>query len=72
MTATMTTAIGRGVKIESPRKRALRRFLRHRLALVGIATLVIIVLLAIFGSEERAYQQNLKMGWTNQPPGWIH
>lgn len=56
-------------RIESPRRRALRRFLRHRLALMGLATIVIIVVLVLSGSEELAYKQNLKMGWTNQPPG---
>jgi len=56
-------------KIESSRRRAIRRFLRHRLALVGLATIAIIVVLAIIGSEQAAYQQNLRMGWTNQPPG---
>ncbi len=56
-------------KVESPRRRAIRRFLRHRLALLGLAVVTVIVVLALIGSEEAAYQQNLKMGWTNQPPG---
>ncbi len=57
------------VRIESPRRRAIRRFLKHRLALLGLATIVVIIILALIGSEQQAYQQNLKMGWTNQPPG---
>lgn len=55
----------------SPRQRALRRFLRHRLALVGLVTIVIIVALALLGSEEAALKQNLRLGFTNQPPGKI-
>ena len=55
----------------SPRRRALQRFLRHRLALVGIVTIVVIVLLALLGSEEAALKQNLRLGFTNQPPGKI-
>jgi peptide/nickel transport system permease protein len=57
--------------VESPRRRALRRFLRHRLAMVGLVTIVIIVVLALLGSEEAALKQNLKLGFTNQPPGKI-
>lgn len=57
--------------IGSPRRRALRRFLRHRLALVGIVTIAVIVLLALLGSEEAALKQNLRLGFTNQPPGKI-
>jgi peptide/nickel transport system permease protein len=55
--------------IGSPRQRALRRFLRHRLALVGLVTIAVIVLLALLGSEEAALKQNLRLGFTNQPPG---
>ena len=54
---------------ESPRRRALRRFLRHRLAMVGLVAIGLIALLAIFGSEEAALKQNIKMGFPNQPPG---
>ena len=57
--------------VESPRRRALRRFLRHRLALIGLVTIVIIVALALLGSEEAALKQNLRLGFTNQPPGKI-
>src|SRR5262245_38209193 len=58
-------------RADSPRRRALRRFLRHRLALVGLVVIAVIVLLAILGSEEAALKQNLKLGFTNQPPGKI-
>ncbi len=55
--------------IASPGKRALRRFLRHRLAIVGLITIAVITLLAIVGSEEAALTLNLKFGFTNVPPG---
>ena len=53
----------------SPGRRALGRFLRHRLAIVGLITIGLITLLAIIGSQEAALTMNLKMGFTNQPPG---
>jgi len=55
----------------SPGRRALRRFLRHRLALVGLITIAVITLLAIIGSEEKALALNLRPGFPNQPPGAI-
>src|SRR3954469_15696062 len=55
--------------VGSPRRRELRRFLRHRLALVGLVAIAVIVLLALLGSEEAALKQNLRLGFTNQPPG---
>jgi peptide/nickel transport system permease protein len=58
-------------EVESPGRRALRRFLRHRLALVGLGIIALIVLLAIFSDERAALQQNLRLGLTNQPPGKI-
>ncbi|MFN8619983.1 MAG: ABC transporter permease [Chloroflexota bacterium] len=68
-TSVLVKPKGAKVKFESPRKRTLRRFLRHRLAMVGLVILVTVVVLAIIGSEQAAMQQHLKMGWTNQPPG---
>jgi peptide/nickel transport system permease protein len=56
-------------EVESPGRRALRRFVRHRLALLGLGIILVIVLLAIFGNEQAALQQNLALGTTNQPPG---
>src|SRR5688572_24434269 len=53
----------------SPGRRALRRFLRHRLAIVGLITIAVIALLAILGSEEKALALNLRPGYPNQPPG---
>ena len=58
-------------RVESLSRRALRRFLRHRLAIVGLITIAVIVLLAIFGSEDSALKQNLRLGIPNQPPGKV-
>ena len=58
-------------RVESPRRRALRRFLRHRLALVGLFAIATIAVLAVVGSEEAALRQNLRLGIPNQAPGKI-
>ena len=55
----------------SPGRRALGRFLRHRLAIVGLITIALITLLAVFASEEKALAMNLKFGFTNKPPGTL-
>jgi peptide/nickel transport system permease protein len=55
-------------RVDSPTRRAIRRFFRHRLALIGLATIIVIVLLAIVGDSEAANKQNLKLGFTNAPP----
>ncbi len=57
------------VRAESPSRRAIRRFLRHRLALVGLVVIGVIIVLAILGDAELANQQNLRLGFTNKPPG---
>ncbi len=56
-------------RAESPSRRAIRRFLRHRLALIGLVIIVLIVMLAVLGDAELANKQNLKLGFTNKPPG---
>ena len=56
-------------RAESPTRRAIRRFLRHRLALIGLVVIVVIVILAFLGDDEAANQQNLRLGFTNRPPG---
>ena len=67
--------IGRGVnpaasiRAESPSRRALRRFLRHRLALVGLIIIIAIIALALLGDADVANKQNLKLGFINRPPG---
>jgi peptide/nickel transport system permease protein len=55
--------------VESPGRRALRRFLAHRLAIIGLMVIAVIVFLALVGSEEAALKQNLRLGYPNQPPG---
>ena len=54
---------------ESPARQAFRRLLRHRLAVLGLFVVAAMVILAVIGDEARAYEQNLKLGFTNQPPG---
>jgi peptide/nickel transport system permease protein len=56
-------------RIESPRRRAIRRFLRHRLALIGLVAILAIIVLAIVGSEQAAMEQHTEIA--NQPPGTI-
>lgn len=59
------------MEVSSPGRRALRRFLRHRLAIVGLIIIALIVILAVVGSEEAALALNLKFGFTNAPPGTL-
>ena len=55
---------------DSPMRRTIRRFLRHRLAVVGLVTIVIFVVAAIVGSEELALRQSLADA--SQPPSAEH
>lgn len=59
------------MEVTSPGRRALRRFLRHRLAIVGLIIIALIVILAVIGSEEAALALNLKFGFTSAPPGTL-
>ena len=52
--------------IDSPLRRTLRRFRRHRLAVLGLGIVVVLVILAVVGSEAAALKQNL--GNANKPP----
>lgn len=54
----------------SPARLALRRFRQHRLAMLGVSVIVILVFLALIGSESAAITNNLKQ--TNKPPSWEH
>lgn len=54
----------------SPARRALRRFRQHRLAMLGVSVIVILVFLALIGSETAAITNNLAM--TNKPPSLEH
>ena len=53
---------------ESPTRRALRRLVRHRLAMAGIVVIIVMIVLAVLGSDFQAYEQHLKLGFTNRPP----
>jgi peptide/nickel transport system permease protein len=60
----------RRVAANSPLARSWRRFRRHRLAMVGLAIIVILVVAALLGSEEAALTADLRA--RNQPPSWEH
>jgi peptide/nickel transport system permease protein len=51
---------------DSPLRKALRRFRRHRLAMLGATIIVLLVIAALLGSEAAALEQNLKA--MNKPP----
>jgi len=53
---------------DSPGRLALRRLIRHRLAVPGLVVIAIMIILALLGDEFRAYDQNLRPGYTNRPP----
>jgi peptide/nickel transport system permease protein len=53
---------------DSPTRRALKRLLRHRLAVVGLIVIAVLIVLCILGNDYKAYQPNLKLGYTNRPP----
>jgi peptide/nickel transport system permease protein len=57
------------VRVDSPWRRAARRFVRHRLAMIGVITIATISVLALIGNEQAALTQNLRMGIPNSPPG---
>lgn len=56
--------------VNSPLRRALRRFRQHRLAMFGLVIIAILVVAAMIGSETDAISNNLKQ--MNQPPSLAH
>lgn len=54
----------------SPLRKALRRFRRHRLAMIGVVLIVVLVIASLLGSEEAALKPNLKDA--NQAPSLSH
>lgn len=58
---------------ESPARRALRKFLRHRLAVAGLAVVVVFALAAIL-APWIAPHDPLQTSWARirQPPSWAH
>jgi peptide/nickel transport system permease protein len=55
---------------DSPLRRTLRRFLRHRLAVFGLGIIALLVILAIVGSDAAAIKQDLADA--NQAPSASH
>ncbi len=55
---------------ESPLRRTVARFRRHRLAMLGLAIIIALVVLALLGNEQQALRQNLSQG--HQPPSLQH
>jgi len=71
MSATsIPAAIERG---ESPGRRALRRFLRHRLAVFGLVVVLAFILVAIFAPWVAPYDP-IETSWARirKPPSWDH
>lgn len=63
-------------KLKAPpsiRSRALRRFLRHRLAMVGVVIMAVLVLLAVFAPLIAPYKpEQIDLLGRNQPPSIKH
>ncbi len=60
----------RSETIERPLTRTIRRFSRHRMAVVGLVIIGLLVILAVFGDEQAALKQSLTEG--NRPPSGEH
>lgn len=57
-------------KVERPVVRTIRRFARHRMAVIGLVTIAILVILAVIGDETAALKQSLANA--NKPPSAEH
>ena len=70
MSATAATTISTG---ESPTRRAIKRFLRHRLAVFGLVIVLAFILVAIFAPLIAPYDP-LQTSWSRirKPPSWAH
>jgi peptide/nickel transport system permease protein len=64
------TATFVGRPVERPLIRTLRRFAKHRMAVIGVIVIAILIILAIVGNEAEALKQNL--GQANKPPSPEH
>ncbi|HEX5499611.1 MAG TPA: ABC transporter permease, partial [Thermomicrobiales bacterium] len=72
-TESAPAALGRPRPIESPTRRAIRRFLRHRVAVTGLAILTIIALLAIFAPLVAGHSPTeINLRARNQGPSAAH
>jgi peptide/nickel transport system permease protein len=56
--------------VERPLVRTIRRFARHRMAVIGLVTIVVLVVLAIVADEAAALKQSLAIA--NKPPSAEH
>jgi peptide/nickel transport system permease protein len=70
MSASAATALA---PAESPTRRAIRRFLRHRLAVFGLVIVVLFILVAVFAPLIAPYDP-LQTSWSRirRPPSWEH
>lgn len=68
-----TVAATAAIEGESPTRRAIRRFLRHRLAVFGLVVVVLFVTVAVFAPLIAPYDP-LQTSWARirQPPSWEH
>src|SRR5687768_12607986 len=57
-------------RADTPLRRTIRRFLRHRLAVFGLGVIVLLVILAVIGSDAAAVKQNLAEA--SRPPSGAH
>src|SRR4051794_3855666 len=66
-------SFGRATTIESPARRVVRRFTRHRLAMTGLAVFAVIALLAIFAPVVSQHDPDaVDLIARNQGPTWDH
>jgi peptide/nickel transport system permease protein len=66
----VVTGTGFTQPVERPLARTIRRFRRHKMAVLGLAVVVVLVILAFLGDEQAALKQNLAQA--NEPPSPEH
>jgi peptide/nickel transport system permease protein len=68
-----TTAATAAIQGESPTRRAIKRFLRHRLAVFGLVVVVLFIAVAILAPLIAPYDP-LQTSWSRirRPPSWEH
>lgn len=60
-------------RIETPTRRAMRYFLKHRLAVLGSVIMLVISLAAVFAPFIDRYEPSaINLRDTNEPPSWDH
>ncbi len=68
--AALQTGTLLGRPVERPLLRTIRRFRRHRMAVIGLMTIGILVILAVIGDDQAALKQSLVQA--NKPPSPEH